>query len=66
MSAEMKGQCVAAFGSRCPSRSFTGKGDLISLKTRLVAGHGTGAPLAFQAVTHRDVRWFILYRQVAL
>src|ERR1700719_2940856 len=38
--AEMKGQCAATFGSPRPSCGLTGKGDLVELKTRLVADHG--------------------------
>jgi hypothetical protein len=64
--AEMKGQCVATFGSPRPSRGLTGKGDLVELQTRLVADYGAGAALAFQAVAHGDARWFTLNRQVKL
>ena len=66
MSAEMKGQCVATFGSPRPSRSLTRKGDLIDLKTRLIADHGACAALALQAVAHRDARWFTLNRKLKL
>ena len=49
-----------------PSRGLTGKGDLVELKTRLVADHGAGAALALQAVAHGDARWFTLNRELKL
>jgi hypothetical protein len=61
---EMKGQGVAAFSRLRPRRGLAGDGNLLALKARLVAHHGSGAALAGQAVTHRDARWLALDRQV--
>src|SRR5262245_2420680 len=63
---EMKGQGVAAFSRPRPRRGLAGDGNLLTLKARLVAHHGSGAALAGQAVTHRDARWLALDRQVQL
>jgi len=62
----MKGQRVATFGSLHPRRSLTGEGDLLAAEASLVADHGAGAALAFQAVAHGDARWFALNRKVKL
>ena len=62
----MKGQRVAAFGCPHPRRRLTGEGDLLAAEARLIADHGAGAALAFQAVTHRDARWFALNRKLEL
>src|SRR5262245_35013770 len=63
---EMKGQGVAAFSHPRPRRGLARDGNLLTLKARLVAHHGSGAALAGQAVTHRDARWLALDRQVQL
>jgi hypothetical protein len=62
----MKGQRVAAFGHPHPRGSLTREGDLLATEARLVADHGAGAALAFQAVAHGDARWFALNRKVKL
>ena len=49
---EMKGQRMTAFGCSRPRRSLAGDVDLLAAKARLIAGHGTGAALARQAVAH--------------
>jgi hypothetical protein len=63
---EMKGQGVAAISRSCPRRGLADDGNLLTLKARLVAHHGSGAALAGQTVTHRDARWLALDRQVQL
>jgi hypothetical protein len=62
----MKGQRVAAFGCPHPRGGLTGEGDLLATEARLVADHGAGAALAFQAVAHGDARWFALNHKVKL
>jgi len=62
----MKGQGVAAISRPGPCRGLASDGNLITLKARLVAHHGSGAALAGQAVTHRDARWLALDRQMQL
>ena len=57
---------IAAFGCPHPRRGITGDGDLLATEARLVANHGTGAALAFQAVTHGDAQWLALNRKVKL
>ena len=62
----MKGQRVATFGCSHPHRSLAGEGDLLPAEARLVADHGASAPLALQAVAHRNARWFALNCKVKL
>src|ERR1700728_1690778 len=57
---------VAAFGRARPGRSLTGKGDLLQAKACLVADHGPGTALAFQAVAHSNAGRFALNCQVKL
>src|SRR5262245_24513912 len=63
---EMKGQGVATFSRPCPRRRLAGDGNLLALKARLIAHHGSGAALAGEAVTHRNARWLALDRQMQL
>ena len=60
------GHRIAAFGCPHPRRGITGDGDLLATEARLVADHGAGAALAFQAVTHGDAQWLALNRKVKL
>jgi hypothetical protein len=62
----MKGQAVAAISRPGPRRCLARDGDLLALKARLVADHGSGAALTGQAVTHSDARWLALDHQVQL
>src|SRR5262249_48159703 len=63
---EMKGQCVAAFSSPLPVRSFTAESDLFAAEARLVADHRPSAALTLQAVAHGDARRFALNRKLKL
>ena len=62
----MEGQRLAVFGGPRPYRAPAGEGDLFAAKARLVAEHGAGAALAFQAMAHGNARWFTLDRKVKL
>ena len=63
---EMKGQGVAAFSCPHPRPILAGHCDLFAPEARLVADHGAGAALAFQAVAHGDARRFARNRKVKL
>src|SRR5689334_9199222 len=52
------GQDVAAFGRAGPFGGFSGKSNLRPAKARLIAEHGPGAALAFQAMAHGDAHGF--------
>lgn len=63
---EAERQRIAACGCARPLRHRAGEGDLVAGKARLVAEHGTGAPLALEAVAHGDAHRLAFNREVEL
>jgi hypothetical protein len=58
--AEVEGEHIATLGRARPGSGLAGDGDLLAVKPRLIADHGTGAALALQAMAHGDARGLTL------